>query len=121
MTKRHVAPELYLNRELGQLEFNRRVLALAERKNMPALERLRFLCIVDSNIDEFFEIRVAGLKEESPQVRQDLMSSLGEVFRAVRTRPRAGCAQYEVLNESVLRNWRRKAYASYVQQVERRA
>ena len=64
MAKQHVPPELYLNRELGQLEFNRHVLALAEDRGVPALERLRFLCIVDSNLDEFFEIRVAGLKEE---------------------------------------------------------
>ena len=64
MAKQHVAPELYLNREVGQLEFNRRVLALAEDRSVPALERLRYLCIVDSNLDEFFEIRVAGLKEE---------------------------------------------------------
>jgi len=56
--------ELYLNRELGLLEFNRRVFAKAEDKRTPLLERLRFLCIVDSNLDEFFEIRVAGLKAQ---------------------------------------------------------
>ena len=64
MAKNVLPPELYLNRELGQLDFNRRVLALAEDRRMPALERLRYLCIVDSNLDEFFEIRVAGLKEQ---------------------------------------------------------
>ena len=52
MAKQHVAPELYLNREVGQLEFNRRVLALAEDRSVPALERLRYLCIVDSNSDD---------------------------------------------------------------------
>ena len=52
------SPEYLLNRELGLLAFNRRVLAQAEDAANPLLERLKFLCIVSSNMDEFFEVRV---------------------------------------------------------------
>ncbi|TXH82501.1 polyphosphate kinase 1, partial [Thauera aminoaromatica] len=57
-------PEHFLNRELSLLQFQRRVLAQAADPTVPLLERLRFLCIVSSNLDEFFEIRVSGIKEQ---------------------------------------------------------
>src|SRR5687768_2206804 len=70
-----LAPHLYLNREVGQLAFTRRVLAQAENRDYPLLERLKFLCIVSSNLDEFFEIRVSGVHAEieagSPPVDPD--------------------------------------------------
>lgn len=57
-------PQYYINRELTALAFNERVLALARDERIPLLERMRFLCICSGNLDEFFEIRVAGLKDK---------------------------------------------------------
>ncbi|WAK04097.1 polyphosphate kinase 1 [Methylobacter sp. YRD-M1] len=54
-------PELYINRELSLLEFNKRVLAQAKDEKVPLLERLNYLCISSSNLDEFFEVRVASV------------------------------------------------------------
>ena len=54
----------YLNRELSTLDFNSRVLALAEQRDLPLLERVKFLAIFDTNMDEFFQVRVAGLKDQ---------------------------------------------------------
>ncbi len=98
--------EHLINRELGILEFNWRVLAQAEDPTTPLLERLRFLCITSSNMDEFFEIRVAGLKEQM-RLRPDHVSPDGltprQTFREVARRAHALVArQYDVLNEEVL-------------------
>ena len=98
--------ENYLNRELGLLAFNRRVLAQAEDERMPLLERLRFLCIVSSNLDEFFEIRVSGLKEQiranTPVVTTDGKTAQ-EAFRLVSAEAHAIVhEQYQHLNEVIL-------------------
>jgi polyphosphate kinase len=106
MSKTRLAPDLYLNRELGQLAFNRRVLAQARERRHPLLERLRFLCIVSSNLDEFFEIRVAGLKAEieagAPPIGPDRMRA-DQVFMQVARETHALVAdQYQLLNREIL-------------------
>ncbi|HSH71343.1 MAG TPA: hypothetical protein VK997_15580 [Deferrisomatales bacterium] len=58
------APELYLNRELTWLQFNRRVLHEAQDERTPLLERVKFLAITGSNLDEFFMKRIGGLKQQ---------------------------------------------------------
>lgn len=99
-------PELYINRELSLLEFNQRVLAQAEDPATPLLERLRFLCIASTNLDEFFEVRVAGLKQKleagSVQAGPDNLGP-ADVLRAIRARATALVShQYHVLNEVLI-------------------
>src|SRR4051812_15611834 len=57
-------PADFLNRELSWLEFNQRVLNEAQDPGNPLLERVKFFCITSSNLDEFFEVRVAGIKQQ---------------------------------------------------------
>ncbi len=99
-------PEHFLNRELSLLAFNRRVLAQAADARVPLLERLRFLCIVSSNLDEFFEIRVAGLKEQlklgSRAAGADGLAPREVFGRVVAEAHTLIAEQYALLNDIIL-------------------
>lgn len=96
----------FLNRELSLLKFNKRVLAMAENPDVPLLERLRFVCIVSSNLDEFFEIRVSSLKEklrQNPGMVGPDGRTPAQVFARVQEKVHALVAhQYHLLNEDIL-------------------
>jgi len=99
-------PQLYINRELSFLEFNQRVLEQAKDDRIPLLERVKFLCICCANLDEFFEIRVAGLKElleaGAAQGASDGLA-VPDLLKAIRERTsRLVDEQYQLLNDSLL-------------------
>ena len=101
-----LSPDHFLNRELQALQFNRRVLAQAEDRATPLLERLKFLCIVSSNLDEFFEIRLAGVKEQI-KMGARAVDPDGLVPREVYQRVSKGAheivaRQYALLNDEIL-------------------
>jgi polyphosphate kinase len=93
----------FLSRELSQLAFNRRVLAQAEDPSIPLLERLRYLCIVSSNLDEFFEVRIASLlardradgSVDHAELKKSLEGTSPECHTLVKH-------QYAILNQQIL-------------------
>ena len=99
-------PEHFINRELSVLEFHRRVLAQAQDESVPLLERLKFLCIVSTNLDEFFEIRVSGLQQRreagaapsGPEMlsAQQALKEINSVAAEIVT------GQYRLLNEEII-------------------
>ena len=99
-------PELYINRELSLLEFNRRVIDQARDETMPVLERLKFLCIASDNLDEFFEIRVAGIKQQvkykSVQTGPDNLTPTEVLKRISEVARKLVEEQYKVLNEVII-------------------
>ncbi|MDO5639643.1 MAG: polyphosphate kinase 1 [Neisseria sp.] len=94
-----------LCRELSLLAFNRRVLAQAQDTRVPLLERLRFLCIVSSNLDEFFEVRMAWLKREQkvrPNIRLDNGKTPAQTIAAVSAEAHAIIQeQYALFNDEL--------------------
>lgn len=100
------SPELYLNRELSILDFNMRVLEQATDPSHPLIERLNFLLIFSRNLDEFFEIRVAGLLKQvsfghirsGPDglLPQEVLKLISEICHAAVER------QYRILNDDLL-------------------
>ena len=99
-------PVIFLDREISLLMFNRRVLAQAEDKRLPLLERLRYLCIVSNNLDEFFEVRMASL------LAQDALHpdpALATMFENIGAECHALVRQqYDILNSEVLPQLRQR-------------
>ncbi|WP_198264844.1 polyphosphate kinase 1 [sulfur-oxidizing endosymbiont of Gigantopelta aegis] len=99
-------PEYFINRELSLLEFNRRVLDLAKNEDIPFLERLLYLCISSSNLDEFFEVRAAGVKQQInlniPASGADNMTPEEVMKNIGLTAQELVKEQYRVLHEIIL-------------------
>ncbi len=99
-------PELYINRELSLLEFNWRVLQQALDPSVPLLERLNYLCISSTNLDEFFEVRVAGLIQQleigDPYIEADQVTA-HECLKLISQRAHELVEeQYRIMNEVLL-------------------
>src|SRR5216117_628492 len=99
-------PKNFINRELSWLEFNRRVLEEAQDQRQPLIERVKFLTIFSSNLDEFFEIRVAGIKQqiesETSGVGPDGLSPTEVFVRIQKTVRELVAAQYALWKNELL-------------------
>lgn len=99
-------PSLYINRELSWLDFNKRVMELAQDDSTPLLERLRYLCICSSNLDEFYEVRVAGLQQQialhAPQPGPDGLSPQEQLQHITQEAHALVDNQYRILNDLLL-------------------
>lgn len=103
-------PKYYANRELSLLEFNRRVIQQARNEQFPLLERLRYICIASSNLDEFFEIRVAGLQQRRRygpfRSGPDGLSVDEQLTQIAKISHQLVDEQYQILNEVLVPNLR---------------
>ncbi len=99
-------PDYFINRELSALEFNGRVLSQATYDSTPLLERLKFLCIVSRNLDEFFEIRVSSLKQRlelgSAGAGQDMLSPRQVLDQISENAHALVAEQYRLLNDELI-------------------
>ena len=102
-----IGPECFINRELSWLEFNRRVLEEAENPENPLMERLKFLAIFSSNLDEFFMVRLAGVREQAfgesaPQdYSPDGLSAIEQLKAVAKRTQDLVVRQYRCLKESI--------------------
>lgn len=107
MVEQSFQPEHFINRELSWLEFNARVLEEAEDLSNPLLERVKFLSIFSSNMDEFFMVRVSGLREQAfgdgaPQdYSPDGLRAITQLQRVAKRTQEEVAGQYRCWNESV--------------------
>src|SRR5690242_11312696 len=100
-------PSLYINRDLSWLEFNRRVLEEAQDATVPMLERMKFLAIFSSNLDEFFMVRVGGVQQKVQAgiptgSGADLMSPALQLEKVRQTTAELVAEQYRVLSQEVM-------------------
>ena len=113
-TPSSIDPQYLLNRELSWLEFNQRVLEEALDPSTPLLERVKFFCLFNDNLDEFFETRVAALKQQIESVAVERSPdglTATETYQAVNRKVRLLVArQYACWREELLPPWRKTGF-----------